>query len=105
MTDMPVWFYGLITLIGGALTVAFACRVRLLSVSQHRAPVWLVHVAGLLSCGWITLDAAANQFVDVTNLAVLVMGFAHIWGTYYSWAGGVPDHAVAKRTAGAEVGA
>jgi len=92
--DLPAWASTPVAIFAGLFMLAFGCRVRLLTPRQHRMPVWLVHWAGMLVCGWTAILAASGGPLHAVDVAVLAMAGAHIWGTWYSWAGGVPWHAV-----------
>jgi len=101
--DLPAWASTPVAIAAGVLMLFFGCRVRLLTPREHRAPVWLVHWAGMLVCGWTAILAASGGPLHAVDVAILAMAGAHIWGTYYSWAWGVPDHAVrAKPAPGAD---
>lgn len=91
---LPAWCNAPMAALSIVAALAFGCRVRALSPIKHRAPVWVVHLAGLLCCGWIALAALLGVPMHAVDAAVLVMAGAHIWGTYHTWAGGeVPTHA------------
>lgn len=95
--DLPAWLSTPVAIVSGVLVFAFWCRVRLVTPLEHRVSVWAVHWAGLLACGWIGIAAVSGAQMHAVDIAMLTMAGAHIVGTWYSWAGGVPDHAVRAR--------
>ena len=97
---LPAWAGGLVMVAAIALAAAFGCRVVALQVLQHRVPVWMVHVAGLIACGWIALSMLAGAEPHALDVAVLCMAGGHIWSTYHTWRGGnVPEHALREQPA------
>jgi hypothetical protein len=90
---LPAWCAGVVAVVAASLALAFGCRVRALSVLEHRAPVWIIHLSGMITCGWIALAAVMGAQAHAVDVVVLAMAGGHIWGTYHTWSGGeVPQH-------------
>jgi len=90
---LPAWCASVVAAVAAGLALAFGCRVRALSVLEHRAPVWIMHLSGMIACGWIALAALMGAQAHAVDVVVLAMAGGHIWSTFYTWSGGeVPGH-------------